>query len=488
MTVRVLHVAAELYPLLKTGGLADVVGALPPVLAPLGADARVLIPGFPAVIAGLDDVHTVAHLGARFGLEDVQLHFGRMKANGTGIYVIRADAFYDRPGSPYLDANHHPYADNFKRFALLGWVASAMAQGADPDWQPEVVHAHDWHAGLAAPYIRAAETAQHRKLASTVMTVHNLAYQGLFPAATFYELGLPWSYYQIQGMEFWGQVSYLKAGLFYSDKITTVSPTYANEIQTLAQGAGLDGLLREREHDVLGILNGVDYAVWHPSIDGAIATNYWVDDMKGKAACKRALQARFGLAQRADAPLFGVVSRLTEQKGLDLLLAALPEIVSRGGQLVVLGTGEPRLEAGLKQAAQAHPESVAIELGFDESLAHVIIAGSDIVCVPSRFEPCGLTQLYGLAYGTLPLVHCVGGLADTVTDASLENLADGTATGLVFEKFDLKSLTLAIKRAFALYARSADWKHTQRRGMTTNFGWEASALRYFDLYQRLIAM
>lgn len=486
MTVRVLHVAAELYPLLKTGGLADVVGALPPVLAPLGADARVLMPGFPAVIAGLDDLRPVARTGPRFGQHDAVLQFGRLKSNGTGIYVIRADAFYDRPGSPYLDAAHHPYADNAQRFAMLGWVASLIAQGADPNWAPQVVHAHDWHAGLAAPYIRAAEAAQHRKLPATVMTVHNLAYQGLFPASTFQALGLPWSYYQIQGMEFWGQVSYLKAGLFYSDKITTVSPTYASEIQTLAQGAGLDGLLRERAHDVLGILNGVDYAVWHPSIDEAIAAPYWADDMAGKAACKRALQQRFGIAQEADAPIFGVVSRLTEQKGLDLLLAAVPEIVARGGQLVVLGTGEPRLEAGLKQAAQAHPESIAIELGFDEALAHTIIAGSDVVCVPSRFEPCGLTQLYGLAYGTLPLVHCVGGLADTVVDASLENLADGTATGLVFEKFDLKSLTLAIRRAFALYARSDDWHATQRRGMKTNFGWEASALRYVDLYQRLI--
>ena len=485
MTVRALHVAAELYPLLKTGGLADVVGALPPVLAPLGVDARVIMPGFPAVIAGLDDLRPVAETGPRFGIQHPQIQFGRMKSNGTGIYIVRADAFYDRPGSPYLDASHHPYTDNARRFAMLGWAASLLAQGADPNWAPQVVHAHDWHAGLAAPYIRAAEAAQHRKLPATVMTVHNLAYQGLFPAASFSDLGLPWSFYQIQGMEFWGQVSYLKAGLHYSDKITTVSPTYANEIQTLAQGAGLDGLLRERSHDVLGILNGVDYAVWHPSIDDSIVHQYWVDDMDGKARCKRALQQRFRIAQTPDAPIFGVVSRLTEQKGLDLLLAALPEIIERGGQVVVLGTGEPRLEAGLKQAAHEHPESVAIELGFDEALAHAIIAGSDIVCVPSRFEPCGLTQLYGLAYGTLPLVHGVGGLADTVVDASLENLAEGIATGCVFEKFDLKSLKHAIRRAFALYARPDDWNAAQRRGMKTNFGWEASALRYADLYQRL---
>ncbi len=235
-----------------------------------------------------------------------------------------------------------------------------------------------------------------------------------------------------------------------------------------------------------GILNGVDYAVWHPSIDTTLAAPYWLDDMAGKARCKAALQARFGLAARTDAPLFGVVSRLTEQKGLDLLLAAVPEIVARGGQLVVLGTGEPTLEAGLARAAHAHPDAIAVELGFDETLAHAVIAGSDVVAVPSRFEPCGLTQLYGLAYGTLPLVHRVGGLADTVLDASLENLVDGLATGFVFERFELAALSAAIRRAFALFAQPAAWSATQRHAMKQNFGWEASALRYYDLYQRLV--
>jgi starch synthase len=485
VTVRVLHVAAELYPLLKTGGLADVVGALPPALAPLGADARVVMPGFPAIVAGLEDLHPVAHTPARFGIDAPVIEFGRMRSNGTGVYVIRADAFYNRPGSPYLDANHHPYADNGQRFAMLGWAAALLAQGADPDWAPQVVHAHDWHAGLTAAYLKAASMAQRRRLPPSIMTVHNLAYQGVFPASLFGQLGLPESFYGIEGAEFYGQVSFLKAGLSFSDRITTVSPTYAREIQTPAQGAGLDGLLRRRTHDVSGILNGVDYTVWHPSIDPALAAPYWTDDMAGKAKCKTALQTRFGLEPRTDTPLFGVVSRLTEQKGLDVLLAAVPEIVGRGGQLVVLGTGEPKLEQGLKRAAQAHPEAVAVELGFDETLAHSIIAGSDVVAVPSRFEPCGLTQLYGLAYGTLPLVHWVGGLADTVVDASLENLADGSATGFVFHRFELVSLVAAIRRAFALFERPEEWSATQRHAMKQNFGWEASALRYYSMYDQL---
>ncbi len=485
MTVRVLHVAAELYPLLKTGGLADVVGALPPALQPLGADTRVVMPGFPAIVAGLDGLHPVAHTGPRFGIADPVIEFGTMRSNGTGVYVVRADAFYNRPGSPYLDAAHHPYADNAQRFAMLGWAASLLAQGADPAWAPAVVHAHDWHAGLTAAYLKAAAAAQRRRLPPSIITVHNLAYQGVFPASVFGELGLPDAFYGIEGAEFYGQVSFLKAGLSFSDRITTVSPTYAREIQTPAQGAGLDGLLRRRTHDVSGILNGVDYSVWHPSVDPAIAAPYWAGDMRGKARCKTALQTRFGLLPRTDTPLFGVVSRLTEQKGLDVLLAAVPEIVERGGQLVVLGTGEPKLEQGLRRAAQAHPDAIAVELGFDETLAHTIIAGSDVVAVPSRFEPCGLTQLYGLAYGTLPLVHWVGGLADTVVDASLENLADGLATGFVFHRFELASLAAAIRRAFALFDRPDEWAATQHHAMKQNFGWEASALRYYSLYEQL---
>ncbi|CAM2150705.1 glycogen synthase [Paraburkholderia tropica] len=491
MTIRVLHVASELYPLLKTGGLADVTAALPAALIEQGADARVLLPGFPGVAADLADLRPVARLERSFGAPEASLELGRLPGSGVPVYMIRADAFYARPGNPYLDAEHVPYGDNAERFALLGWAAAQLALHRDANWTPHIVHAHDWHAGLAGAYLRAAArergAGSHgaRPPARSVFTIHNLAYQGIFPAQQFDALGLPANFFDMHGVEFYGQLSFLKAGLYYADKITTVSPSYAREIQTVAQGGGLEALLKGRAHDLVGILNGVDYAVWSPAGDAAIAARYSATRMSGKLRCKSALQQRFGLASKHDAPVFAVVSRLTEQKGLDLLLAALPEIVSRGGQLVVLGTGDASLEQGFTRAARQHPESVAVELGFDETLAHEIVAGADVMMVPSRFEPCGLTQLYALAYGALPLVHRVGGLADTVVDASLENLADGLATGFVFERFEPDALTAAIRRAFALYARSRDWRETRARGMHQDFGWAASAQRYMALYREL---
>lgn len=491
MTIRVLHVASELYPLLKTGGLADVTGALPAALVEQGADARVLLPGFPQVAAGLADLRPLARLDHAFGATGATLELGRLPASGLPVYMIRADAFYARGGNPYADAQQVPYGDNAQRFALLGSTAARLALHLDPAWTPQIVHAHDWHAGLAPAYLRAAarergHAAPHDGLARTVFTVHNLAYQGIFPAYQFASLGLPPDFFDMRGVEFYGQLSFLKAGLYYADRLTTVSPTYACEIQTLAQGCGLEGLLRARAHDLTGILNGVDYAVWNPAADASIAARYTPTRLTGKIRCKTALQARFRLAQKHDALLFGVVSRLTEQKGLDLLLAAVPEIVSRGGQLVVLGTGDAALEQGWSRAAHAHPESVAIEPGFDETLAHAIVAGADVMAVPSRFEPCGLTQLYALAYGALPLVHGVGGLADTVVDASLENLADDLATGFVFERFEPRGITAAIRRAFALHARHRDWRATQQRAMHADFGWAASAAQYMALYRELV--
>ncbi|WP_244817147.1 glycogen synthase GlgA [Caballeronia sp. Lep1P3] len=486
MTVCVLHVAAEMFPLLKTGGLADVAGALPPAQSRVGTDVRVVLPGFPSVLAGLSDLQPAADLGAAFGAGEVRLERGVLKPHGVVVYVVRADSFYDRPGNPYLDAAHRPYADNDRRFALLGLCAARIATGADPAWRPHIVHAHDWHAGLAPAYLRAFERSGAPRVPS-VMTVHNLAYQGVFPASHFGALHLPPDFFSVEGVEFYGQISFLKAGLFYADRITTVSPTYAREIQTEAQGAGLHGLLQTRTHDISGILNGVDYSIWSPAADDVIASRYTAAKPSAKSKCKTALQERMGLARDDDALLFGVVSRLTEQKGLDLLLSAVPDIVQRGGQLVVLGTGDPALETGLKNAAAAHPGAVAVELGFDETLSHSIIAGSDIVMVPSRFEPCGLTQLYALAYGSLPLVHRVGGLADTVVDCSLENLADETATGFVFERFERAGIVAAIRRAFALKSRRTEWKTVVKRAMSQNFGWEAAAQRYADVYDELLA-
>jgi starch synthase len=318
-----------------------------------------------------------------------------------------------------------------------------------------------------------------------VQTIHNLAYQGNFPSHIFGYLHLPAHFYDINGVEFHGQCSFLKAGLYFADKITTVSPTYAHEIQDSEQGCGLDGLLRARAQDLAGILNGVDGTVWNPATDPLIAGHYDLRDVAAKLVCKTALQQEAGLAIQDEAPLFCVVSRLTEQKGLHLVLAALPLIVRRGGQIMLLGTGDAALEAAFRAAAAAYPQSVAVHIGYDEQLAHRLIAAADVILVPSRFEPCGLTQLYGLKYGTLPLVRKVGGLADTVVDSSLENLDEELATGFVFDAFDEDGIDAALRRAFALYRRDADWKLVQERGMRQQLGWDAAAGRYLALYEQI---
>jgi starch synthase len=318
-----------------------------------------------------------------------------------------------------------------------------------------------------------------------VYTVHNLAYQGLFGAHLFRDLELPAHFMHVDGLEFHGQVSFMKAGLSYADKITTVSPTYAREIQSPEQGCGLDGLLRNRAGDLSGILNGVDPAVWDPAHDPQLAVPYEVKKPQGKQKCRTALQAEFGLAHQNDAPVYGVVSRLTEQKGFNLVLAGLPQILALGGQLVVLGSGEAPLEAALLEAARTHPDRVAVRIGYDEPLAHRIVAGVDVIMVPSRFEPCGLTQLYGLKYGSLPLVRRVGGLADTVVDSALENLADGSATGFVFEPFDVVGFNAAVRRAAALFARRADWREVRKRAMLQTFDWDQAAAQDLTLYDQI---
>lgn len=483
----VLHVCSEVFPLLKTGGLADVSAALPAALQTLGCDARLILPGFPAIRAGLTDLRQIAEFPPLFGAPAATLWLGRM-SNGIACYMIDCPTFYDRPGNPYADAKQQPYADNHARFALLAFIAVRLADAADPAWQPQVLHCHDWHAGLTPAYLRAFEYSNGRKLAASVMTIHNLAYQGVFPRHLFYQLGLPPQYNDVYGVEFYNQISYLKAGLFFADKICTVSPTYAREIMGPEQGCGLDGLLRQRQNDVSGILNGVDPAVWHPKHDPILAdwaANYSADDLSGKARCKARLQSACGLTQKPNAPLFALVSRLTEQKGLHLLLQGLPELLRQGGQLVLLGSGEPALEQAFSAAAAAHPESVAVKLGFDEVFAHQAIAGADMILVPSRFEPCGLTQLYGLQYGTLPLVHHVGGLADTVADASLENLDADCATGFVFTQFHQSAFDAAIRRAFALYRRPSDFMQVQQCAMRQDVAWESAARAYLDCYRNI---
>ena len=482
--MKVLQVSAEIFPLLKTGGLADIAGALPAALGAAGCEVRVLLPGFAPIMADLQSDSEPGELTAPWG-ERVRLRQGVLATLGIRAYVIDAPQLYMRPGTPYEDAQRQPFHDNHRRFALLGWVAAQLACGLDAHWQPNVVHSHDWHAALTSAYL-AFGPARGRQAAS-VYTVHNLAYQGVFAPIHFFDLGLPAHAFSVNGLEFHGQFSFMKAGLYYADHITTVSPTYAREIQTPEQGCGLDGLLRARAHDLSGILNAVDEAVWNPATDAAIAHNFDANKPAGKARCKAALQHELGLTEQADAPLFGVVSRLTEQKGLHLVLAVLDELIARGGQLVVLGTGDAALEEAFKARAATHPQAVSVRIGYDEAFAHRIFSATDVTLVPSRFEPCGLTQMYGLKYGSLPLVHRVGGLADTVVDCALEHLADGTANGFVFDAFAPEALARAMRRALALFERKQDWRSVRQRAMQQPLGWDKAAAQYVALYRRLLA-
>jgi starch synthase len=480
--MKVLQVSAEIFPLLKTGGLADIAGALPSALNSVGCDVRVLLPGFASILADLSEATVLAEITAPWG-ERVRICHGRLTTLALDAYVIDSPHLYHRPGTPYEDEWRQPHADNHRRFAVLGWVGAQLAQGLDVHWQPQVVHSHDWHAGLTSAYMVFSPRRSVR--AASVFTVHNLAYQGVFAPSNFYDLGLPHEAFTVNGVEFHGQVSFMKAGLYYADHITTVSPTYAREIQTPEQGCGLDGLLRARSGALSGVLNGVDETVWNPSLDPAIACHYDAGNPGGKASCKAALQKELGLDINPNAPLFGIVSRLTEQKGLHLVLSALDAILAQGGQLVLLGTGNAALEAAFRARASSNVRAVSVRIGYDEAYAHRIFSATDVTLVPSCFEPCGLTQMYGLKYGSLPLVHRVGGLADTVVDCSLEDLALGTANGFVFNEFTVAALERAIARAFALFKRRAEWNQVRTRAMNQALGWETAAAQYLALYQRL---
>ena len=479
--MRILHVAAEIYPLVKSGGLADVVAALPAALVKRGLDVRILLPGLPGILTGMNRLEPVMSIGPVFGAAVVTLLAGRLPDSGLLAYVIDAPFLYRRAGSAYVGPDGRDWSDNHRRFGLLGWVAAHLAAGElDPEWCPELIHAHDWHAGLAPLYL-----AQNPVLkTATVLTIHNLAFQGNFPHDCLAELALPVGQLTPPGIELHGGISFMKAALVHSSRITTVSPTYAREIRTAEFGYGLEGVLRDRGAALSGILNGVDYTVWNPAERG-IASPYRADDLAGKRACKLALQVELGLSRDAVGPLFVVVSRLFVQKGMDLLLAALPDLLGEGAQLAVLGAGDSELETAFRQAAAANPGNVAVFVGYDEVLAHRFIAGGDALLVPSRFEPCGLTQLYALRYGTLPLVRRVGGLADTVVDATAGNLASDLATGFAFIDATSEALGHSIREACARYREPRVWQQVQRRAMAQDFSWDDSAAHYEALYRSL---
>ncbi len=478
--MRVLHVCSELYPLLKTGGLADVMGALPFAQKEIGIDARILIPAYPSIMAGIGETVVVTEFHNFAG--HIVLRYGEYK--GIGVYLIDAPYLYGREGNPYHDAWYNDYIDNYKRFALLGWVGAELATGLDFWWQAEVVHSHDWHAGLTSAYL-----FNKGRPAKSVFTIHNLAYQGKFSYHHLFEIGLPSGMFHVNGLELYGEISYLKAGLYYSDVSTAVSPTYAKEITTPEFGYGLQGLLATLRDQgrLVGILNGVDDEIWNPNKDGYIEDHYKLKSMVGKRRNKEKLQAYFNLPQKPEALLFVMVTRLTEQKGVDLLIDSAESIVQQGGQLVVLGSGSPHMEYMLTQLAAHYPENIAVKIGYDEALSHLIIAGGDVILVPSRFEPCGLTQLYGLKYGTLPLVRTTGGLVDTVVDSTSENIKARQATGFQFHNANKEDLCRAIHNAFTLWAKQRLWFSVRTVAMEQDFSWRIAAEKYQALYRSLFS-
>lgn len=477
--MKILFVASECAPFVKTGGLADVIGAVPKALAALGVRARVMLPAYPALsdLAAGGDV--VWQAGDLMGGPARVL---ACASQGIDLLLLDAPHLFDRPGNIYLGADGQDWPDNALRFAALSAVAADVATAGIAGWTPDVVHAHDWQAGLVPAYLR-----QHAgPTPPCVLTIHNIAFQGLFDPALMTALGLSSALYTPEGMEYFGHIGFLKAGIAFADKITTVSPTYARELMQPEFGMGLEGLLRVRAADLSGILNGIDLDVWNPGEDADLPAPYSVKRLKARAQNRAEVIRRFGLSGEGTGPLFCVISRLTTQKGLDLLLEALPTLVGCGAQLAVLGSGDKTIEAGFKAAALAHPGRVGVIIGYDEPLSHLLQGGSDAILIPSRFEPCGLTQLYGLRYGTLPVVARTGGLADTVIDANEAALTAKCATGVQFAPVTQAAVEQAILRTCDLFQHPAQWAGMMRRAMRHPVGWDVSAQAYKDVYLTLI--
>lgn len=480
--MKILFVTPECAPYVKTGGLGDVSAALPATLARLGHDVRLLMPAYSGMRVSGEVLDTI-EIPAQGPFPAAQL-LPVKTDNGVTLLLLACPALYQRGGGPYVDAGGRDHHDNAIRFGFLSRVAAALGTGASPspDWRADIVHANDWPCGFAPLYLAQARLGE-RSAAASVITIHNIAFQGMFPMYVADLLGVPHHWRGIDGVEFWGQVSMLKAGLMFADAITTVSPTYAREIQTEAFGVGLHGVLQARAQRLTGILNGIDTEVWNPQSDALIPHRYGAAELAAKAQDKAALQRRCGLALDPKAMVFGVVSRLTSQKGIDLVLKHLDALLAQGGQLAVLGQGEPALHDALSSAAQARPGAVAASFGYDESLAHLIEAGADCFLMPSRFEPCGLNQMYSQAYGTPPLVSPVGGLADSVLDATAD-AAGGT--GFVMKTSDSAGFTEALQRAQQAFRDPKRWRRIQLNGMARHFGWEESAQRYVEVYEKAI--
>ena len=479
--IRLLFATSECAPLVKTGGLGDVSASLPAALARLGVDVRLLLPGYSQVLEALPDARELASIPARDAFPPAAL-LAAQGPHGVSLLVLDCPALYRRRGGPYLDSEGRDWADNALRFGLLARVAADLGTDAGPlDWRADVVHCNEWETGLAPAYLHYATGAR----AASVITIHNLAFQGLFAPEYLPALGLPPSSFSADGLEYHGKISFLKAALRYADAITTVSPNYAREIQSEPLGFGFHGLLAARSDALTGILNGIDTELWDPSTDALIPQRYDANSLAAKRVNTRALQHRMGLAEDDSIPVLGVVSRFAHQKGLDLLLQIAHRLAALPAQLAIQGVGDGDIQSAFASLAQRHPGKIAVSIGFDEALAHLIEAGADMFLMPSRFEPCGMNQMYSQRYGTPPVVHATGGLADSVVDCNPRTLAGGTAAGFVFRSAGAVDFLGAVERAVAAWRDPATWTALQRNGMARDFGWGASAARYLEIYRRL---
>jgi len=482
--LRVLFATSEVFPLIKTGGLADVSGSLPTALQNLGVDIRILMPGYPAVLNKLTNLQAIATFDNLPVIHNAALMMGTIAETQVKVMVIKSAHLYEREGGPYADANGLEWLDNPVRFGILSKVAAILSGPNSPitDWQPDIVHCNDWQTGLTPAYMKLVEHSQ----AKSIISLHNMAFQGCYAPGWLSTLALPSTNFTIEGFEYHGQLSFLKAGIFYANAVTTVSPSYAKEIQTAAFGFGLEGLLSKRGNEIKGILNGIETDEWNPEADPHLVKNYSATTLAGKKLVKAALQEKLGLHIDASAPLLGVVSRLTHQKGLDMLVPILQELVDAGCQLALLGSGESALENAFRALAVSNPTKVSVTIGYNEPLSHQIMAGCDMFIMPSRFEPCGLNQLYGLAYGTPPIVNATGGLADSVVDTNIITFKNKTANGFVMSEASPTSLLSCIKQALNIFNNDANaWKQIQKNGMTQNLSWDKSALEYLAVYQTL---
>ena len=480
--MKVLFAASEAHPLVKTGGLGDVAGSLPIALKKLRQDTRLVLPAYPQALENLSNAKTVAKFKIKGSPDPVTIIEGNLANSSVKVYLVQCDPFFNRPGNPYTAADGQAWPDNAARFTLFSRALVEIAQNrAGLNWQPEIVHCHDWQTGLV-PALLALEDERP----ATLFTIHNLAYTGSFSWLSFRALELPYELWSMHGLEFHGSFSCLKGGLAFSDHVNTVSPSYAREICTPEFGQGFEHLLQYRAKSLSGILNGVDYDIWNPESDALLDTHFSASRLAGKKKNKAQLQSHFGLEQNPKIPLIGHIGRLVHQKGADLILDILPDLVKADIQFVLLGSGDGWMEEAINDAAKQYPGKVAAHIGYNEKLAHQIEAGSDIFLMPSRFEPCGLNQIYSLRYGTVPVVRRTGGLADTVIDCMPHTLDARIANGFIFDDPSSWALHSSLERALEVFPKQKQWKRLIEAGMAQDFSWKNSARQYLDLYKRLL--